>query len=64
MMKHTKNVSTNILSPCVRNCCLTKQDYCAGCFRHLSEITGWSVMTNQEKSTVLIKCQHLQESTK
>ena len=67
MIKHDdeqNDASTNILSPCVRNCCLNKHDYCAGCFRHLNEITSWSVMTNYEKEAVLIKCQYRRESTK
>jgi len=41
-----RNDQTNsaVKSPCVRNCCLDKNDICMGCFRSLDEITQWAVV--------------------
>jgi predicted Fe-S protein YdhL (DUF1289 family) len=30
-----------------------KKDYCLGCRRTLDEITGWSKMTDEQRSAVL-----------
>lgn len=43
-----------VLSPCVRNCCLDDNDICLGCFRHLEEIKQWTLITDDEKRAVLI----------
>lgn len=40
-------------SPCVRNCCLNKEDICVGCFRHIDEIVGWNRLPEEEKQHVL-----------
>jgi len=42
-------------SPCIRNCCLDKQDICLGCFRSLDEIMQWgrSETTLEQKSQIL-----------
>lgn len=40
-------------SPCVSNCCLNKEDICLGCFRSLSEITGWSQASASGKQTII-----------
>lgn len=32
----------SVKSPCVRNCCLSEDDVCLGCFRSIEEITGWN----------------------
>jgi predicted Fe-S protein YdhL (DUF1289 family) len=37
------NQNENLLSsPCIRNCCLDDDNICLGCFRSLTEITGWN----------------------
>ncbi|WP_245825403.1 DUF1289 domain-containing protein [Pseudocolwellia agarivorans] len=46
-----------IESPCVRNCCLDKEDVCVGCFRHIKEIVGWKNLTDEGKKTVLASCE-------
>jgi len=43
----------NIISPCVRNCCLNEQDVCLGCFRSLEEIRQWNASTEETKIKVL-----------
>ena len=44
-------------SPCVRNCCLDPDtDVCLGCFRALSEITGWSEATAEARAAILARC--------
>ncbi|MFY0678426.1 MAG: DUF1289 domain-containing protein [Neptuniibacter sp.] len=45
-----------IESPCIRNCCLNDQDVCLGCFRVISEITGWNASTVEEKQEILQRC--------
>ena len=41
-------------SPCVRNCCLDEQDICLGCFRSITEITQWALVSDQERRVFLI----------
>lgn len=43
----------NIVSPCVRNCCLNENDVCLGCFRSIEEIIQWSGATEQRKQEIL-----------
>lgn len=40
-------------NPCVRNCCLDDQDVCLGCGRTLTDITGWSRLSDAQKQQVL-----------
>ncbi len=40
-------------SPCVRNCCLDSENLCLGCFRTLTEITGWHGLSAGERNQVL-----------
>ena len=44
-------------SPCVRNCCLGKNDICLGCFRSLDEILLWGLAdtSSEEKQNILDK---------
>ena len=42
-----------IASPCVRNCCLDKQDVCIGCGRTLEEIVIWGDADNDRKLQIL-----------
>jgi hypothetical protein len=46
-----------ILSPCVRNCCLDKQDICIGCGRTVQEITRWGEADDEEKHKILKSAQ-------
>jgi len=50
-----------ILSPCIRNCCLSQQDICLGCFRHIDEIVGWRSLSVANKQAVLLKCRERQK---
>lgn len=43
-------------SPCVRNCCLDKEDFCVGCSRHINEIVGWNKLSEQEKARIIRLC--------
>lgn len=52
----TSQQPENILSPCVRNCCLNEQDICMGCFRHLSEITAWQGLSTDARQQVIQLC--------
>jgi len=40
-------------SPCVRNCCLDKNDMCIGCGRTVEEITCWGGTGDEEKRQIL-----------
>lgn len=51
--KRPSGVTNSTANPCVRNCCLDEQDVCLGCGRTLSEITGWSRLSEQERRKVL-----------
>ncbi|MGY6274161.1 DUF1289 domain-containing protein [Methylomonas sp. MgM2] len=48
----------NIPSPCIRNCCLDKQDVCLGCFRTLREICDWSKAGNEQRREILVNAKH------
>jgi hypothetical protein len=43
----------NIISPCVRDCCLNGEDVCLGCFRSIDEILQWSDATEQQKQKII-----------
>jgi len=64
MDKKQQTIQSHINSPCVRNCCLNEQDICLGCFRHLSEITGWAAMNEIEQKQVLVNCQQRKKQIK
>ncbi len=45
---------TKLASPCINWCEMNPQSgYCRGCFRTLTEIANWSVLSQQEKLEVL-----------
>ena len=44
-----------IASPCVKNCCLDKQDICLGCDRTIDEIIRWGDANDKEKLLMLEK---------
>lgn len=45
----------SLASPCVRNCCLNKEDICMGCGRHLEEILQWHRVSDVEREAILIR---------
>jgi uncharacterized protein len=40
-------------SPCIRNCCLSDDDICLGCYRSLEEITRWGEADDQARMIIL-----------
>jgi len=58
-MRQTVNPTDNtdaVQSPCVNNCCLNEDDICLGCFRSLTEITGWHHASRHERLKILENC--------
>jgi len=47
----------SITSPCVRNCCLDKQDVCIGCGRTIKEIIRWGNVSDKEKQQILVSAE-------
>jgi len=52
------------VSPCVSNCCLNKEDICLGCFRSLTEITGWSQASDLGKQSIIVNTKLRREKIK
>jgi len=46
-----------VLSPCIKNCCLDTSDICVGCYRSLSEIVGWRDKSKSQKLVILARCE-------
>jgi predicted Fe-S protein YdhL (DUF1289 family) len=46
-------MTSQVPSPCVRNCCLDQQDVCLGCGRSLDEIRVWSEAGDAERQAIL-----------
>lgn len=44
---------SDVTSPCIRQCCLDKQDMCVGCFRMLDEILVWGSASDEKKADIL-----------
>jgi len=44
---------SKIESPCIRNCCLDKNDICLGCFRSVTEIKQWAVVDDDMKRVII-----------
>jgi uncharacterized protein len=55
---------TTPASPCVSNCCLNKEDICLGCFRSLTEITGWSQASDLGKQAIIVNTKLRREKLK
>jgi len=54
--------STQVPSPCVRNCCLDENDVCMGCGRHIDEILVWHKASGEErKDIILVAGQRLEQ---
>jgi predicted Fe-S protein YdhL (DUF1289 family) len=60
-VKQINKAVIDIASPCVRNCCLDKQDVCLGCNRHIDEIMAWRKLDSKAKKAVLVLCQQRQQ---
>lgn len=45
----------NIISACVRNCCLDQRDVCMGCGRTLDEIIRWGGAEDAERAAILAR---------
>lgn len=45
----------SIVSPCIRNCCLDKEDVCIGCGRTLDEIILWGEADDKQRLQVLLR---------
>nr|WP_083774918.1 DUF1289 domain-containing protein [Neptuniibacter caesariensis] len=52
-MEHLDTKESPLVNPCQRNCCLDDNDLCMGCFRTLSEILGWSKMSQSDRKKTL-----------
>jgi uncharacterized protein len=44
---------SEVVSPCVRNCCLDEKDVCMGCGRSLDEIKDWSEAGDEQRKLIL-----------
>lgn len=44
---------SEMTSPCIRNCCLDRNDICIGCLRTVDEIVQWSQASNSVKSEIM-----------
>ena len=56
MPDDTEKIEGAVPSPCVRNCCLDRDDVCMGCYRSLREICGWHDAPDAEKLAILLRC--------
>ncbi|HFQ62227.1 MAG TPA: DUF1289 domain-containing protein [Epsilonproteobacteria bacterium] len=43
----------SIEKPCIRKCCLNKEDICMGCFRSLNDMKIWHKASVEEKRHML-----------
>jgi len=46
----------NVITPCVGQCALDKNDICIGCYRSSSEISDWINKPEDEKIAIVIRC--------
>lgn len=50
----TTTMTTSIPSPCISICQMSpKTGLCIGCLRTIDEIANWSILSDEEKITVL-----------
>lgn len=57
-----KPSSQSIDSPCVRQCCLNREDVCLGCFRTLEEILNWSRYSDTQRNTILAQLEQRKQA--
>ncbi|MGJ0515880.1 MAG: DUF1289 domain-containing protein [Methylomicrobium sp.] len=56
LQRNTMHLSQEpLVSPCIRCCCLDRNNLCVGCFRTLDEITGWTKMDPAARAAILIQ---------
>jgi len=46
----------NVITPCIGQCDLDKNDVCIGCYRSAMEITDWMDKSEDEKIDIVIRC--------
>jgi uncharacterized protein len=46
-------MTDSLTSPCIKKCCLNENDICLGCFRSITEITGWQQANEQQRYLIL-----------
>ncbi|WJG10829.1 DUF1289 domain-containing protein [Aliiglaciecola sp. LCG003] len=56
-------IDKSIPSPCIRNCCLDRQDICVGCFRSIDEILRWSNASFNQQQQIM-KAAELRKNTR
>lgn len=61
MTDHPAGLPGSVPSPCVRNCCLDDSDICLGCYRSITEITGWSGADHFQRNEILARCRQRRE---
>ena len=47
---------TNVITPCIGQCDLDKNDICMGCYRSALEISSWMNKSEDEKIDIAIRC--------
>lgn len=58
-MNNPESTLTKLVdSPCIRQCCLDKQDICVGCKRSIQEILDWLQASNLRKLEILDNCRN------
>ncbi len=50
-------LNQEVISPCVALCQLDENDICSGCYRLVSEISGWLQMSEHEKRHIVTRCE-------
>jgi predicted Fe-S protein YdhL (DUF1289 family) len=48
----------SLSTPCIRNCCLTDDDICLGCFRSINEISLWTKVDEKTRHDFLINAEN------
>ncbi|WP_268820404.1 DUF1289 domain-containing protein [Paraglaciecola algarum] len=54
--------ASQIVSPCVSNCCLDDKDMCLGCFRMMDDILVWAQSDDNQRKKILDACTKRRES--
>jgi len=50
------SVNKKVVSPCMGKCALDENDICMGCYRLISEISGWLNKSETDKRSILAHC--------
>ena len=46
----------SVTSPCTSICSLNDEDICIGCYRTSKEIQEWSLLNDDQRLDVLVRC--------